>query len=39
MDSSDRRSKIDEIEKFKILEENKEAKHKYIMKSAGYGVI
>ena len=39
MDSFDRRSKIDEIEKFKILEENKEAGHNYRMKSAGYGVF
>ena len=39
MDSFDRRSKIDEIEKFKLLEENKEAGHNYRMKSAGYGVF
>ena len=39
MDSFDRKSKIDEIEKFKLLEQNKEAGHNYRMKSAGYGVF
>ena len=39
MDSFDRKSKFDEIEKFKILEQNKEAGHNYRMKSAGYGVF
>ncbi len=39
MDSFDRKSKVDEIEKFKLLEQNKEAGHNYRMKSAGYGVF
>ena len=39
MDSFDRKSKFDEIEKFKLLEQNKEAGHNYRMKSAGYGVF
>ena len=39
MDSFDQKSKVDEIEKFKLLERNKEAGHNYRMKSAGYGVF
>ena len=39
MDNFDHNSKIDEIEKFKLLEQNKEAGHTYRMKSAGYGVF
>ena len=39
MDNFDRKSKVDEIEKFKLLEQNKEAGHNYRMKSAGYGVF
>ena len=39
MDNFDQKSKVDEIEKFKLLEQNKEAGHNYRMKSAGYGVF
>jgi len=39
MDNFDHKSKVDEIEKFKLLEQNKEAGHTYRMKSAGYGVF
>ena len=36
---SENQSKVDEIEKFKLLEQDKEAGHTYRMKSAGYGVF
>ena len=39
MDNFDHQSKVDEIEKFKLLEQDKEAGHTYRMKSAGYGVF
>ncbi len=39
MDNFDHQSKVDEIEKFKLLEQDKEAGHIYRMKSAGYGVF
>ena len=39
MDKFDHESKVHDIEKFKLLEQNKEAGHAYRMKSAGYGVF
>ena len=39
MDKFDHKSKLDEIQKFKLLEQDKEAGHTYRMKSAGYGVF